>query len=124
MAGVPMTVLLVDDEPALLRMMNVYLTRLGYATVFFDKTEKAWEYARENAEAIGLAVVDFSMPGMSALDLGASLLAANPALQLIIASGYPTDLSELHKMGPGRVTFLHKPFSPEMLASRVKEKIG
>jgi DNA-binding NtrC family response regulator len=117
-------VLLVDDEPALLRMMSVYLTRIGYEVASFGQTEPAWEYARENAARLYAAVLDLSMGGMTALDLGSSLLAANPKLKLIVASGYPTDLRDFEEIGPGRVTFLHKPFSPEMLAATMEEKTG
>jgi len=117
-------VLLVDDEPALLRMMEVYLTRLGYEVASFTQTDKAWEYARGNALRIHAAVLDMSMRGMSALELGSSLLAANSGLHLIVASGYPADLREFEESGRGRVSFLHKPFSPEMLAATVREKAG
>jgi two-component system, cell cycle sensor histidine kinase and response regulator CckA len=124
MTDAPQLILLVDDEPALLRMMELYLKRIGYGTASFSSTGAAWECARENASRIAVAVLDMTMPGMSALDLGAALLSANPALQLIVASGYPADLSALEAAGPGRVSFLHKPFSPEMLARVLREKAG
>ena len=118
-------VLLVDDEPALLRMMHAYLTRLGYGAVSYGHTDKAWEYARENAEQIRVAVLDLTMKGMSALELGRELLTANPELQLIVASGYTTDLSQFETDGgPGRVAYLQKPFSPEMLAGKLRDRLG
>ena len=54
-------------------------------------------------------------------DLAARMLAANPRLCVIAASGYPVDMSRLEAAAPGRVMFLHKPFSPEMLGQRGAE---
>ena len=59
---------------------------------------------------------------MSTLELGTALLGANAALHLIVASGYAADVGPFEAAGPGRVTFLHKPFSPEMLARTLREK--
>jgi DNA-binding NtrC family response regulator len=124
MADESQLVLLVDDEPALLRMMHAYLKRLGFAVVSFGHTDKAAEYARANSGAIRLAVLDLTMKGMSAIDLGRELLAANPDLHLILASGYTADISQLESAGPGRVSYLQKPFSPEMLLGTVRQQIG
>jgi two-component system, cell cycle sensor histidine kinase and response regulator CckA len=124
MTDAPPVVLLVDDEPSLLRMMEMYLQRIGCQTVSFSQTEAAWEYARERAGGVAVAVVDVTISGMSAFELGAALLSASPGLHLILASGYPADLKELEQAAPGRVTFLHKPFSPQMLAVLLQEKAG
>jgi DNA-binding NtrC family response regulator len=117
-------ILLVDDEPPLLRMMSVYLGRLGYQVTAVNATEKAWKEIEAAPAAFALAVLDATMPGMSMEDLALRILSANSSLRVIAASGYPVDMTAMEQAAPGRVMFLHKPFVPEMLASAVRRMIG
>ncbi len=117
-------ILIVDDEPALLRMMSTYLLRLGFQVTPADSTAKAWEEAQAAPEEFTLAVLDASMAGMSTEDLALKLLEANPSAKVIAASGYPVDMSAIEAAAPGRVMFLHKPFTPEMLAAAVRRMLG
>jgi DNA-binding NtrC family response regulator len=117
-------VLLVDDERPLLKMMSTYLRRLGYDARTAESTDAAWAEAGESAGRFSAAVLDASMEGLSAEELGCRLLDANPTLCVIVASGYPVDMSVLEAAAPGRVQFLQKPFSPEMLAATLRRMIG
>jgi DNA-binding NtrC family response regulator len=117
-------ILIVDDEPSLLKMLSVYLRRLGYAVVAAGSTEKAWAEVEAAPEAFDLAVLDATLSGIGMEDLAARLLAAHPRLKVIAASGDPFDISGLEAAAPGRVMFLHKPFSPEMLGNAVRRMIG
>jgi len=118
------TILIVDDEPSLLRLMSAYLQRRGYQVLTFTSTEKAWEHVRAEPAAVALAVVDVSMPGLSARELGARLLAANPRTQVIFASGYPAAVHEIESSDDARISFLHKPFTPEMLGEHAQRVLG
>ena len=51
-------ILIVDDEPILLKMMNVYLGRLGYTVVTANSTEKAWAEVEAAPHAFAVAVLD------------------------------------------------------------------
>ena len=117
-------ILIVDDEPPLLKMLDVYLRRLGYAVVTAGNTEKAWEEVEAAPHTFALAVLDATMTGIPMLDLAARMLAADPRLCVIAASGYPVDMAVLEAAGPGRVMFLQKPFSPAMLGNAVRRMIG
>ena len=57
-------------------------------------------------------------------DLALRMLRASPILRVVGVSGYPVDISALLAEAPGRVAFLPKPFSPEMLASLVERMLG
>jgi DNA-binding NtrC family response regulator len=116
-------VLIVDDEPALLKMMGVYLTRKGLDVTTVDTTERAWA-AAETAGDVAVAVIDGTMRGLSAEELGLRLLAANPAARVLMASGYPVDMGRLEEAGPGRVGFVQKPFTAETLAGTLRRLIG
>jgi DNA-binding NtrC family response regulator len=117
-------ILIVDDEPQLLKMLGIYLRRLGYGVVAAGSTEAAWEEVETAPHAFALAVLDGTMPGLPMVDLAARMLAAAPRLCVIAASGYPVDMAVLEAAAPGRVMFLHKPFAPEMLGNAVRRMIA
>src|SRR5450756_2859284 len=96
-------ILIVDDEPSLLKMLSAYLWRLGYAVVAAGSTEKAWAEVEAAPHAFALAVLDATMSGIRMEDLAARMLAAHPRLCVIAASGYPVDIAVLQAAAPGRV---------------------
>jgi two-component system, cell cycle sensor histidine kinase and response regulator CckA len=124
MAKLAGRILIVDDQPALLRMMSFYLTRLGYSVATANTTEKALAHVRADPEGTDVAVLDATMPGLSMRDLATSILAANPNLRVLGASGYPVDMAAVEAAAPGRVSFLCKPFTPEMLDAAVRRLLG
>jgi two-component system cell cycle sensor histidine kinase/response regulator CckA len=113
-------ILIVDDEPSLLKMVSVYLSRLGYGVTTASTTEQAWAEIEAAPSTFTGAVLDATMPGLSMEDLASRILGANPSLFVIAASGYPVDMAAIESTAPGRVMFLHKPFTPEMLARAVR----
>jgi CheY-like chemotaxis protein len=117
-------ILVVDDEPPLLRMLSLYLGRLGYSVTTAESTEAAWSLVEADPAAFAAAVLDGSMSGMSMDDLALRMLRANPALRVLAASGYPVDMTALSEAAPGRVDFLQKPFTPEMLAAALRGLLG
>jgi DNA-binding NtrC family response regulator len=117
-------ILIVDDEPALLKMLSAYLSRMGYTVTTSNSTDAAWKEVEAAPAEFDMAVLDGTMPGMTMEELAGQLLRANPALTVIAASGYPVDMAALEAAAPGRVTFLLKPFSPEVLAATVRRMIG
>ena len=64
------------------------------------------------------------MDGTPMEDLAASLLSADARLCVIAASGYPVDITTLQAAAPGRVMFLHKPFTPQMLGNAIGRMIA
>src|SRR4051794_24092918 len=117
-------ILIVDDEPSLLKMMGLYLTRKGFSVTSLDSTDRAWELMEPSSADFHAAVLDASVAGLSAEELGLRLLAANSSLCVIMASGYPVNMTRLEEAGPGRVEFIQKPFTPEMLGGTLRRMIG
>jgi two-component system, cell cycle sensor histidine kinase and response regulator CckA len=117
-------ILVVDDEPALLKMLGAYLGRLGYDVVTASTTEKAWLALKSSPFDFAVAVLDATMAGLSLEELAMKMLGENPALCILAASGYPVDISALEAAAPGRVAFLHKPFTPERLAAALRRLLG
>jgi two-component system, cell cycle sensor histidine kinase and response regulator CckA len=104
--------------------MSIYMRRMGYAVVAAGSTEEAWAEVEAAPHAFALVVLDATMSGIGMADLAARMLAAGPRLCVIAASGYPVDIATLEAAAPGRVMFLHKPFSPEMLGGAVRRMIA
>lgn len=121
-------VLLVDDEPSLLKLVSTYLSRLGYAVTTANTTEKAWaemECALASGNGLfAVAVLDATMPGLPMKELAERMLKASNSLRILTSSGYPVDIGPLEEAAPGRVAFLHKPFTPEMLAATVRRMLA
>jgi len=115
------TILLVEDEPAVLAMARGILQRLGYrvfTAVCGDEAVPIWQ---QNAKGIDLLLTDMVMPGsLNGRELAEKLLQEKPALKVLYTSGYSMDL-----LGPGLATsrnfiFLQKPYHPDALAQTVR----
>ncbi|MBZ5725954.1 MAG: response regulator [Acidobacteriia bacterium] len=117
-------ILIVDDEPSLLKMMSVYLARLGFAVTTSDRTDEAWSEVAADPASFAVTVLDATMPGLGMEDLALRMLHVNPKLCVLATSGYPVDMSALAAIAPGRVGFLHKPFTPESLAAGIRRMLG
>jgi len=117
-------ILIVDDEPSLLKMMGVYLGRLGYSVTLANSTDKAWAEVEASPSGYDIAVLDGSMPGLSMQDLALKMLSVNPSLCVVAASGYAMDTAAIEAAAPGRVAVLQKPFHPEMLVATVRRLLA
>lgn len=124
MTKTPQRILVVDDEPPLLKMIGAYLGRLGYAVTTVGSTEKAAAEIEAARGEFSIAVLDATMSGIGVEELASKMMASSPGLCVIVASGYPMDITALDAAAPRRVMFLHKPFTPEMLARAVRRMLG
>jgi DNA-binding NtrC family response regulator len=116
-------ILIVDDESSLRQVMTAYLVRLGYEVVACPNADDAWRLLEAGPSGYSVALVDLNMPGMPGEELARRILAANKQIRLIMASGYPEDLSEAQAEYGRRIRFLHKPFAPTELAQAVGEAL-
>jgi two-component system, cell cycle sensor histidine kinase and response regulator CckA len=114
----------VDDEPPLLKMLTAYLRRLGFDVTAAGGTESGWAAIEAAPEEFAVAVLDATMTGIGVEELATRMMSASTRVRVIVASGYPVDMTALEAAAPGRVMFLHKPFSPEMLARAVRRMIA
>jgi two-component system response regulator GlrR len=117
-------ILIVDDEPPLLKMMGMYLTRRGYSVTASGTTEAAWAELEAARFRFDVVVLDASMPGIGMEELAFRMLAANPRLCLLATSGYPVDMTAIENVAAGRACFLHKPFTGEMLGAAIRRMLA
>jgi CheY-like chemotaxis protein len=81
----------VDDDEALVSLVEELLQTEGYRVSAFSNPIKALEAFRNSPASIDLVVTDFNMPGMSGIDLARALRALRPDIRIAIASGYVND---------------------------------
>lgn len=115
------TILLVEDEPALLRLTRTMLERLGYRVLAANSPTQAIEVSGSFPDAIDLLVSDVVMPGMNGRDLAWRLQADRPTLRRLFVSGYTADIiADRGGVIDDPTHFLQKPFSVASLAARVR----
>jgi CheY-like chemotaxis protein len=122
-AGLPRgteTVLVAEDEAVVRALVTRVLRQSGYDVIEARDALEALRRAEAHARPIDLLVTDLVMPEMSGRELAARLTAARPHLRVLYMSGY-TDRGVTRQRGfePG-AAFLEKPFTPQILAARVR----
>jgi len=117
------TVLLVEDNEALLKMGKMMLEELGYAVLTTGSPNEAIELAEQYAGDIHLVLTDVVMPEMSGRDLQRRLSALWPSLKFLFMSGYTANVIAHRGILDEGVHFLQKPFHMEVLATKVREAL-
>ena len=116
-------ILLVDDEPAILKMGRTMLERLGYNVIIAQGPTEAIEIASQYRESIDLLVTDVVMPEMNGADLARFLTEMNPKMKYLFMSGYTANVIAKQGIIEEDVRLLQKPFSFHDLATSVKETL-
>jgi CheY-like chemotaxis protein len=115
------TILIVEDEPAVLRLTSMMLEEIGYVVLAAGTAGEAVRLAHKHSDEIQLLLTDLLMPEMNGRDLATRLLAAQPSLKCLFMSGYPAEVVADRDVAEGGMNFLQKPFSTEALAAKVRE---
>jgi PAS domain S-box-containing protein len=113
--------LLVEDEPAVRRLVTRMLERHGYEVLVAEDGEEALAHAAGGGEPVDLLVSDVVMPGMSGPDLARRLRESWPGLAVLFVSGYPRDFRPGN--APDDDAFLSKPFSQQQLLRAVAAQL-
>jgi two-component system, cell cycle sensor histidine kinase and response regulator CckA len=117
------TILLVEDEPKIIKMSKMMLEKLGYHVLTAETPGKAVSLVSEYDGEIHLLITDVIMPEMNGRDLAEKLKALYPDLKILFMSGYTANVIAHHGVLDGGVHFIEKPFSRAELAGKVREAI-
>lgn len=117
------SILLVEDEPAILAMGTTMLSSMGYTVYPAGSPEEAKRVGEEYRGRIDLLITDIIMPGMNGRDLAEQLLLTNPAMSCLFMSGYTADVMAERGRIHGDVHFMQKPFTMQSLAEKVRESL-
>jgi PAS domain S-box-containing protein len=116
------TVLLVEDEPAVREVATRMLREQGYHVLVAANGDEALQLARSHAkDKIHLLVTDVVMPRLSGKVVAEQLKVFQPDMKVLFISGYADDTIVHHGAVDATLAFLQKPFSPALLAHKVRE---
>jgi CheY-like chemotaxis protein len=115
------TILLVEDEPAILNIITMVLSRLGYSVLAVNSPGEALRLASEHVGEIALLMTDVVMPEMNGRDLASSLQSLYPEIKRLFMSGYTADVIAHHGVLEEGAHFIQKPFSMPDLAAKARE---
>lgn len=117
-------ILLVEDEPPLLQLIEKYLQRAGYVVESHLKSVEALRNFEASPGGYSLVIADLGMPDMAGDTLLTRMLEIRPDLRILVCSGSPFYIENLPAALQKQVAFLQKPFVPKMLGEAVEKLLG
>ena len=117
------TILLVEDEPAILQLTAQMIRQQGYTVLTAQTPAAALRTAREHPGPIHLLVTDIVMPEMNGQALAQHLLALHPRLRRLFMSGYTANAIAHQGILDAGVFYIQKPFSRHALAARIRQAL-
>ncbi len=117
------TILVVEDEEAVRRVMVETLRQAGYTVLETGNAAEALPQGEHYEHRIHMLLTDVVMPGMSGRDLAERIRKVRPGILTVFVSGYAD--GELNRRGlqEGEVDLLRKPFSPAALLQHVRQRL-
>jgi two-component system cell cycle sensor histidine kinase/response regulator CckA len=113
------TILVVDDEPAVLAMCQTILKLGGYNVLSAFDGEDALRLLKDSAISVELALLDVMMPGMNGLELAGRIRSENPAIKIVLMSGYgPEEIASV--VGENPYGIIWKPFKMASLLRMIE----
>ncbi len=113
--------MVVEDDPAVRRVLLRMLRVLGYETLAAGSAPEALEAAAAHDGAIDLLITDVVMPQTHCDSFVGRLLETRPGLKVIYMSGYPAEVLKAHGIGADHRNFIQKPFTCEALGTRIRD---
>jgi len=117
------TILLVEDDEMMLRMVTDMLEALGYRVIAANHPQDALSICGKKVDSIDLVITDVIMPQMSGKKLRDKILMTRPDLKVLFMSGYTSNIIAQHGVLEKDMQFIQKPFSMGTLAKRVRQMI-
>jgi PAS domain S-box-containing protein len=123
-AGGNETILVVEDEEAVRRLLHAILERLGYSVIEAADGEEALTIWAEQASRVDLVITDVLMPRLDGPSFIMRASAIHPVGRVIYLSGYASDATMRHQKLDPDVPLLQKPFTSGSLARTVRKALG
>jgi len=119
------TILVIEDDPSVLRLTSEALARRGYRVLTASGWLEALDLVSRSTVAIDLVLTDVIMPGMGGRVLGERIRLLRPQVRVLYMSGYPDDTFDDAITGARQpvLSLLEKPFTAERLAVKIREAL-
>ncbi len=114
------TILLVEDEPSILRMSRMMLERNGYKVLSAGTPADAVKTAETHKQGIDLLMTDVVMPEMNGKDLAERIQSIHPDIKILFMSGYTADVIARQGILDEGVAFINKPFSMNDICTKLR----
>jgi two-component system cell cycle sensor histidine kinase/response regulator CckA len=118
-------IMVVEDEPDLLRMVEIYLRRWGFTVDGFNNPLEALANFKNNHEQYSLVLTDVRMPDMTGFELATALLKIKPAIKIVIMTAFDVMPRDLETLLPiiKYDDLLIKPFRLVEICNAVKKQL-
>jgi PAS domain S-box-containing protein len=117
------TILLVEDETGVRQLIGKVLERYGYKVLPARDAEHAIAIEAGYEDPIALLVSDLIMPGLNGPELAQRIVQRRPDIKVLFVSGYASRQAVELSLTTRNASFLSKPFTPEKLARKVRERL-
>lgn len=117
------TILLVEDEKAVLNMTKITLERLGYTVLAANTPDEAIQICETFKAPIHLLLTDVVMPSMNGRDLSKKILKLYPDMKCLFMSGYTANVIAHRGVLDEGVNFISKPFSRQELSLKLRDTL-
>ena len=114
------TILVVDDEKMIRDLCSRFLTQAGYKVIEATNGIDALLVYQERGGEIAMVLLDLIMPEMSGMKCLEGLLALNPSVKVVVASGYAANGSVKHTVANGAKRFINKPYAVRQVLETVR----
>jgi len=118
------TILLVEDEAAIIMLATAMLEELGYHVFAANSPAEALSVAEVHQGEIQLLLTDVVMPGMNGRDLAKQVQKMYPEMKTLYMSGYTANVIAHHGVLDEGINFIQKPFARGDLSIRIREALG
>ncbi len=117
------TVLLVEDEETLLELLSTVLIEHGYRTLMARDGVEGVEVYQQNKDAISIVLSDMGLPRLGGWEAFHQMRLINPAVKVILASGYLDPNLRKEMIAAGAVDFIQKPYVPDEILRHIRNVI-
>lgn len=114
-------IMVIDDEPAILKTLSAILSRQGYQISAFNNGEPALEAFTANPDRFDLIITDMTMPRLTGDRLAGEILKIRADIPIIVCTGYHENFSETEATRAGITKFFQKPIRSSVLLKIIKE---
>ena len=117
------SILLVDDEEAILNFSKTMLEQLGYKVKSISSSIEALKIFRSAPDKLDLVITDQTMPGMTGSALATEILTIRPDMPIILMTGYSETITPEEVVAQGIKEYIEKPFTKNIIAAAIHRSL-